>query len=332
MRRMNHAPGLGVEDRFIAAVRRMLARPDYLIPLAAAERQFRDHYYGLNSAALLEDLFFDALGNFLRQTEPTTRWDRPGTGQKGWDYAFDGLQISHKVSQGMNEIAALWDATKQGVDRWSFDDPITYVLGRNSPSTGIVVEANGQAARCRALGEWDRTTSLAGKAVLVVVWSSDSEDAQILEYVDVEPAATPAEAISFRRVWERVAQHVAAGGAANELDVLVTTARPTAAVRRAFSCNGGLARISVPQRGGVYLFRSDMLQNLEVTTNNRAILIPKSTIPGLIEAARRRNLFAPLPLWYSVHAERRPPDMYSSQRAEYDAHFSARGGWDSSGQ
>jgi hypothetical protein len=55
---------LNEEQRFVAAVRAMLARPDYLIPLAAAERQFRDHYYGLNSAALLEDLFFDALGTF----------------------------------------------------------------------------------------------------------------------------------------------------------------------------------------------------------------------------------------------------------------------------
>src|SRR3954469_25897610 len=108
------------EAKIIAAIHGMLARPDFLFPLAAAERQFRDHYYGLNSAALLEDLFFDALGNYLRQTEPTTRLVRPPTGQKGWDYAFDGLQISHKVSQGLTEIAALWDATKRDVTTWSF--------------------------------------------------------------------------------------------------------------------------------------------------------------------------------------------------------------------
>ena len=128
------------ETRFIHAVQGMLARPDYLIPIAAAERQFRDHYYGLNSAALLEDLFFDALGNFLRQTEPKTPLMRPPTGQKGWDYAFDGLQISHKVSQNLTEIAALWDATKRGVTTWSFDDPIVYVLGTNTPSTSLQVD------------------------------------------------------------------------------------------------------------------------------------------------------------------------------------------------
>src|SRR5262245_34274264 len=107
------------ETSVLEAIAGMLARPDFLLPLAAAERQFRDHYYGLNSAALLEDLFFDALGNFLRQTRPQTTLLRPPPGQKGWDYSFDGLRLSHKVSQKADVIAALWDATKVGVKTWS---------------------------------------------------------------------------------------------------------------------------------------------------------------------------------------------------------------------
>ena len=106
------------EARVLSAVAGMLARPDFLLPLSAAERQFRDHYYGLNSAALLEDLFFDALGNYLRQTRPETALRRPPPGQKGWDYSFDGLQLSHKVSQSADAVAALWDATKSGVSTW----------------------------------------------------------------------------------------------------------------------------------------------------------------------------------------------------------------------
>ena len=89
----------------------MLARPDFLIPIVAAERQFREHYYGLNSAALLQDLFFDALGNYLRQTEPDAVLLRPPTGQKGWDYTFNGLNVSHKVSQTVGDIAAIWDVS-----------------------------------------------------------------------------------------------------------------------------------------------------------------------------------------------------------------------------
>lgn len=39
----------------------MLGDRSYLFPLAAAQRQFRDAYYGMSAAALLEDLFFDAV-------------------------------------------------------------------------------------------------------------------------------------------------------------------------------------------------------------------------------------------------------------------------------
>lgn len=62
------------EGGFVETIRQMLARPDYLIPLAAAERQYRDHYYGLNAAALLEDLFCDALGNFSFSGQATRRF------------------------------------------------------------------------------------------------------------------------------------------------------------------------------------------------------------------------------------------------------------------
>jgi len=120
------------ERAVISSIRGLLARPDFLIPIVAAERQFRDHYYGLNSAALLEDLFFDAFGNFLRQTRPAARLVRPPTGQKGWDYEFDGLKLSHKVGQSISEIAALWDATRLDLTSWTFDQPIVYVLGRTA--------------------------------------------------------------------------------------------------------------------------------------------------------------------------------------------------------
>jgi hypothetical protein len=45
----------------------------------------------------------------------------------------------------------------------------------------------------------------------------------------------------------------------------------------------------------------------------------------LTTQAKALGLFAPLPLWYTLYAQERPPDMYSAQRAEYDARFSARG-------
>lgn len=316
------------EQRFVEAVRAMLARTDYLIPLASAERQFRDHYYGLNSAALLEDLFFDALGTFLRQTQPRTKFVRPPTGQKGWDYEFDGLQISHKVSQELGDIAALWDATKQGVTHWSFEDPITYVLGKNAPSTSLSVGLDGiSPLKCRAIADLGAPYQLGGRAVMVVMWPADGRQPMLLDLIRSEPEQVVADVLPFSAVWGHVADHVAAGGAANEIDVFVTNGRCPPAVDRRAHANGLPARadIAVNRRGGAYLLSRDLLQDLQVKTNNRAILIPKQVVSALLAEAALRDLFAPLPLWYWPYAQERPPDMYSSQRAEYEARFSARG-------
>jgi hypothetical protein len=316
------------QGRFITTVKEMLARPDYLIPLAAAERQFRDHYYGLNSAALLEDLFFDALGNYLRQTQPRTELRRPPTGQKGWDYAFDGLRISHKVSQNLSEIAAIWDATKTGVSTWSFEDPIVYVLGSNTPSTSLAVELEfGTSIRARAVADLGRPYLADGRTLLVVSWPVGGGQPTLLDVIDTRPGQLVVDALPFSRLWNHVASHVRTGGAANDIDVVVTSRPcPPMLLEPVRGTDQPVPiGLSVRFRGGVYVFGKDLLQDLFVTTNNRAILIPKPTVQGLLDTAARLGLFAPIPLWYWVYAQERPPDMYSAQRAEFDARFSARG-------
>ena len=319
---------LEAQELFVRAVKDMLARPDYLIPLASAERQFRDHYYGLNSAALLEDLFFDALGNFLSQTQPSAVLTRPPTGQKGWDYAFDGLRISHKVSQGLGDVAALWDATKVGVKTWSFEEPIVYVLGSNSPSTSVEVTLDDATALgCRAVADLAKPYLADGRAVLVVQWPADGRQPKILDILASGKGQSVRDVLPFSRLWNHIATHVSEGGAANEIDVLVTTRSCPPLIVEIAQQSGFPTDIdiSVGFRGGAYLLRRELLQNLPVKTNNRAILIPSTTIKTLLSEAHSRGLFAPLPLWYWVYAKERPPDMYSAQRAEYDARFSARG-------
>jgi hypothetical protein len=319
------------ERGVIAAIAGMLARPDFLIPIVAAERQFREHYYGLNSAALLEDLFFDALGNYLRQTEPDAVLLRPPTGQKGWDYTFDGLNVSHKVSQTVGDIAAIWDATLQGVTHWSFTDPIVYVLSGNSPMTQVRVEVDSEPPlACRAVADLNKPYMADGRALLVIEWPTGSRVPRVLDVVDSLPGQSASEALPFSHVWRHVAEHIRTGGAANEIDVLVTNRpvkRKTLEAIRA-SHLPATADISVPYRGGVYLFPQSLLQTLAVISNNRAVLIPKTTIQGLLTQARELGLSTPLPLWYTVYAQERPPDMYSAQRAEYDSRFSARGDLD----
>ncbi|QOR70766.1 hypothetical protein IM660_00055 [Ruania alkalisoli] len=321
-------PDQETERTFVGCVREMLARPDFLIPLAAAERQYRDHYYGLNSAALLEDLFFDALGNFVRQTRPDVGLRRPPTGQKGWDYDFNGLRISHKVSQNISAVAALWDATRQDLATWSFDEPITYVLGGNTPPTQVrLVLGDGTEIRCRAAASLTPTYRLDGRSLIVVRWPSSGSQPLLLRVVDLVSAVQVREALPFGELWDLIADHVSSGGPANDIDVLVTNRRTSPSERAALNHALGSdpsVDISVPMRSGVYILSRDTLQDLRVETNNRAVLIPKDTVAGLLTEAVLRSNFISLPLWYWAYAEPRPPDMYLSQRLEYDGLFSAR--------
>lgn len=316
------------EIEFCEAVAGMLARPDFLIPLVAAERQFRDHYYGLNSAALLEDLFFDALGNFLRQTRPGLRLSRPSPGQTGWDYEFEGLHFSHKVSQKLGDIAAIWDATKQGVATWSFQQPIVYVLGTHSPPAAVHVDLDGESLTARALPDLKRPERLAGRTALLVDWPAGSSQPMVLKTVTPSIDGPAREQLPFSEIWSTLADFVSQGRAANEFDVLVTNKilPPLARELLSSAADGPKpADLSVTHRAGVYVLTKSLLQDLAVKTNNRAVLIPRSTVSALLTQALEAGLFVPLSQWYATYAQVRPPDLYSAQRAEYDSLFSARG-------
>jgi hypothetical protein len=124
-----------------------------------------------------------------------------------------------------------------------------------------------------------------------------------------------------------MAEHLAAGRPANELEVLVTNRplTPLDAAALAALPAEAPADVAVAYRTGVYVLPRAMLQDLEVRTNNRGILIPRPTIERLLRAARDVGWFVPFSQWYAAYSENRPPDLYSAQRAEYDSLFSARG-------
>lgn len=324
-RRLTAGTASAAEQNLLDAISGMVARPDFLIPIVAAERQFRAHYYGLISAALLEDLFFDALGNYLRQTEPEARLVRPPTGQKGWDYSLNGLRVSHKVSQRVDVIAAIWDATIQDVSDWSFEYPIVYSVSGNSPQAQVTVNVEGTTVRCRSLADL-RQPTVGGRTLLIVEWPAAGRQPRILDVVESGDDQSVREALSFSRIWRFVAEHVSAARPANEIDVLVTNSRIRGPALRAITSDPPLdADISVLYRAGVYLFPRSSLQGLPVTRNNRGVLIPKAVVQQLLVQSQESGLSVPLPLWYTAYARERPPDMYSAQRLEYDARFSARG-------
>ena len=325
---MSHEIKHEAEGGFVETIRQMLARPDYLIPLAAAERQYRDHYYGLNAAALLEDLFCDALGNFSLQARPRDTFVRAPVGQKEWDYKFNGLKISHKVSEKTGPIAAIWDATKKGVTTWSFDEPITYVLASSQPPTRTTVTlSENTSIACRAVSSLPRPFKTDGRTILIVRWPARGSS-EILDVIPTNQDDTVATILPFSTLWPTVADELAAGRPANEIEVLIINSASrskhvTPELLRRVESGDTNVSTTVPLRGGIYFFSLDTLQDLAVTTNNRGILIPKDKVGELAETARNRDNFVPLPLWFWLYAELRPTDMYQVQRTEYDALFSA---------
>jgi hypothetical protein len=128
----------------------MASRQDYHFPIVAVQRQFRERYYGLSSAAMLEDLYLDAVAHFVLTHRPDSELKRPPRGEKGWDYAFNDLEISHKVSKaGPPDIAVLWDATRTDLTHYTYGSPISLTTGGYSPNVVRITAPNNLGFKAR---------------------------------------------------------------------------------------------------------------------------------------------------------------------------------------
>jgi hypothetical protein len=298
----------------------MLARFDYLLPLAAADFQYRRHYYRLNAAALLEDLFFDAIGTHLRQTEPSVEFSRAPSGARAWDYEIDGLKASHKMSKGGTEISVHWDATKKRTT-WTAEHPMVVGLSVHIPTVITMQPPSGALFRAHAVHRelLSRSSPL---AVLIGAWqrSPESLSFRVFEVASLGPDESFDHAVPFDAMWAHMAGHLLAGGNANDFDLLVCPVKPSE----------GLAGSTLEVAGGhllpgFHLFPVGAMKDLPLGSNNRSgSLLSKDLVRKLMADSQAAGLFAALPLWFSMYAESRPPNLYSTQRQELDGLFSAR--------
>lgn len=311
------AGAAAAEHALLSTLREMLALPGYLFPLAAAQRQYRQHYYGLNSAALLEDLFHDAVSNYLAQFRPAVRFERPGRGQKGWDYKFEGLEVSHKVGLKAQPIAALWDATVKR-DTWSFESPVVFVSAGYKPPTGAMRHGADSRKVRPVIGSPDEPM-MAGNRAWLVRWP-DKGGAEVVWTGRAGADTTVGQVTSFDRVWPVVAEHLRGGGAANELEMLRSTSRDAASTT--FDAHGTTVDLAFTFRSGINFFPRASLQDVPVYSNNRALLMSAATVEEKMQEAVTNDRFVPMPLWFALFAGTRPPDLFLSQRSEYEAQFS----------
>lgn len=295
-------------------LKEMAGRQDYHFPIVAAQRQFRDRYYGLSSAAMLEDLYLDAIAHFVLTHRPDSQLRRPPRGEKGWDYSFNDLEISHKVSKsGAPDIAVLWDATRTDLTHYTYGSPISLTTGGYAPSIIQITTPDQRVLKAQSI---ERDTGVkAGSSLLLLRWP-EGEDGEILYEWRAASEGSVQEVFGFRSIWAEIARASTRGIPANHLELLLVSDDTNQIV----TLTG--VKILSRCRAGTFLIPKKSLVNVPVKTNNRAVLIDKKLISTLMDSAVSQGLFIPMPVWFAAYAGDRPPDLYLAQKRNYDDSFS----------
>lgn len=302
------------DERVIVDVHRgMLTDPDWLIPMSTAQKTYRGVYYGMTATALLEDVHFDSLANWLNRHRPGVELTKPERGALG-DYTIDGVDVSHKSMSGPTDTGVNWNALKaakaseESIPLWKSETPMMIVSSQHRDSTVEWRAADGTTARGRVLYPAPKKAP-AGLRPTLVSWALDDTAEVIASWDDVP---------TFEETWSVVGNLYSEGVPAYLLDLLYLPSSLKA---------GDSGIIKSTARPGNYLLPLDLLKDIPLGANNRAALIKKQTIEELMNACRALDLWTPLPIWPVLYAGERPPDLYLSLRADFDRRFSPAGAW-----
>jgi hypothetical protein len=308
-------PPLSPLQKLATLLKEMAARQDYHFPIVAAQRQFRERYYGLSSAAMLEDLFLDAVAHYVSTYRPELNLERPPRGEKGWDYSLDGFKVSHKVSKsGAPSIAVLWDATRTDLTHYTYSSPISLTIGGYSPSKIQIKTSSNHILKAKPIERDLEVTN--GSSLILVRWDAGT-NGEILFKWHAPADGLVQDVFGFRPIWAEVARASVKTIPANFLELLLIDRNSQ------HLSSGDIVEMGNPCRPGTYLIPKESLKDVPVTTNNRAVLIDKKLISNLMDQALNSGLFIPMPTWFSAFAGDRPPDLYLAQKRNYDDFFSS---------
>ena len=320
---------------FVGRVTEMLSRPDYLLPLAAGQRQYRLDSYNMASAAQLEDLFFDAFGRFIRENYP----DEPVARRRGkelWDYSYRGLKISHK--EGLSkDISVWWTAgaksaegkyvPQEHLQTYSSPHPIVMVYSGNHSSTWeTAADALAPPRNGKFRGSLGNLTIKSG-APTGNLMAGQSEDNGTITVLRTWMEGDWGD-LTFDDVWP-----VMGGPGLLSRDLYVD--QKFADERRGLTedmTGGSLAPQSVrllrttdgAAQPGVYAIASDQVLDVPLIANNRAHSIDSATVEHLMLETAQRGNYVPFPMWFAYFADAPPPNLYAQQRAQFEDLFVAR--------
>lgn len=298
--------------------------------MVAASFQYPIHYYGMTSAALLEDLFVDASINFRNSHRREVEISRPernvagedasSKGVKGWDYQFEGEHFSHKVGKGINAIALLWDATVKLPDdnKWSYDSTMVYVLSNFKKTKANLISSEGVKFQVTSVVNFRNSTITDGQ-VLLLVQRINGKEWKILEVTRLNSGTNLEHSMPLDEIWGKMIAYWSSSRA-NEFDIFISNL-PLSPSN--FPAEGSTVQINFEVHPGVYVFEKEKLQDIRVTQNNRAVLLPAPVVSELAQDSAERGLFVFMPSWYMAYAENRPADLYLAQKQEFDQMNSA---------
>jgi hypothetical protein len=321
---------MGKSRELVSFFEDMLSRQEYLIPMVAASFQYPIHYYGMTSAALLEDLFVDASINFRNSYHRDVQISRPeravageeasSKGVKGWDYQFQGEHFSHKVGKGINAIALLWDATVQLPEdkRWSYDSTMVYVLSNYKKSSANLLSKSLPKLQVVPLHGF-RNKEIKQDQVIFVSERLSLNAWRIHEVIRTSSAPDISSLLPLDDIWGKMTSYWSKS-TANKFEVFISTKPVSGEVE---SLVGTEVELDFDAHPGVYVFEREKLQNIEVTQNNRAVLLPAPKVGELTHYSASNGLFVFMPSWYMAYAENRPADLYLAQKQEFDSLNSA---------
>jgi len=303
----------------------MLGRQEYLIPLVAASFQYPIHYYGMTSAALLEDLFVDAAINFrnshrreviLSRPERETEGEEASSkGVKGWDYQFEGEHFSHKVGKGINAIALLWDATVQLPEdkRWNYESTMVYVLSSYRKSTASLKYLDESITTIAPVVNF-RNRAIKEGQVALIGERLTSKSWRVHKSIPMPVSSDIQSGLPLDRTWEMMISYWSKEQA-NRYELFITLKSHKTELS---DLTGKEVQIEFDAHPGVYVFQRERLQGIEVTQNNRAVLLPAATVSKLAQEAAEEEMFVFMPSWYMAYAENRPADLYLAQKQEFE--------------
>lgn len=314
---MSHLEALN----FLGTVREMLRRDDYFVPYVWAERQYRSDNYQMGAQGLLEDLFYDTLGNYLLQNKPGLIWVRR-TGKEPWDYRFSEFEISHKEA-----IAPIFTVTWQPglgpkhnipqMENVTFSHPINLVytpkkikmrvkfldlLESKSADIDFVSVSYGTYEQ-KSFKNWPVVAVERFENKIKIINSWKRTEWEKIDFVTLRAILKPDNLSKTELYFVKPTK---------KYDVHEITVGMTSEI------------VDEDMPSGMYLITGEDLIDVPLTANNKAHFPDKATVLGMMTSAKAKNQFVSIPIWPTVYAESATPDLYRVQYEQYQRLFRAR--------